>query len=388
MTEPDPFAGQWRDISSVLTPARRIPAVTRLQKALLASVAAGSILISGIGFAGSYHAVAQLARQQGFGKFSEAFPIGIDAGIGVLLALDLVLTWLRIPLPLLRHFAWLLTAATIAFNAATSWPHALGVSMHAVIPTLFIVIVEAARHAIGRLADITADAHYENPPLIRWLLSPWPTYRIWRRMRLWNLRSYNLVVALEKQRREYKVRLRVQHGRGWRRTAGKHERLAMNLSKFGTSVQETLAENHPELGHEPGEPEPSVYREPANPGPPAAEEPGTTNPPVPVPPANTNREPDEPRTVVGVEPASKPAPEPRTMPRKANREPAEPRTANQVGDRAAKKTAQIDEVLNLITELGYDAVTLAVVQNRTGMSKTTAHHRLKDARAQWNQQAA
>jgi hypothetical protein len=382
VSETDPFAGQWRSIESVLAdqqPAstdKRTPEATRLQKIIIGGVAAGSLFIAGIGFTGSYSAVAQLAREQGFGKFSDAFPIGIDAGIGVLLALDLVLTWFRIPFPLLRHFAWLLTVATIAFNAAASWPHALGVSMHAVIPTLFIVIVEAARHAIGRLADITADANYENPPLIRWILSPWPTYRIWRRMRLWNLRSYTLVIALEKQRREYKVRLRVEHGRGWRRTASRRERLAMNLSKFGTSIEDTLAENHAEPVHEPDEPEPSVYREPANQAKPTATEPGTTN-----------QQPLEPAPRANPEPAA-PAKEPRPANRKAPREPAEPRTGNQVGDRAAKKTAQIDEVLNLITELGYDAVTLAEVQNRTGMTKTTAYHRLTDARTKWNQENA
>lgn len=63
---------------------------------MLGLVAAGACLISGIGFAGSYNAVRELASEKGFGAFSYAFPIGVDAGIVVLLALDLVLTWLRI----------------------------------------------------------------------------------------------------------------------------------------------------------------------------------------------------------------------------------------------------------------------------------------------------
>lgn len=70
------------------------------------------------------------------------------------------------------------------------------------------------------------------------------------------------------------------------------------------------------------------------------------------------------------------------------REPAKPRTkptpepAN-LGDRAANKQNQIDQVLNLINELGYDAVKLGLVIERTGMTKTTAYHRLNDARGQW-----
>ncbi|WP_030622420.1 DUF2637 domain-containing protein, partial [Streptomyces fulvoviolaceus] len=97
------------------------------------------------------------------------------------LALDLLLTWIRIPFPLLRQTAWLLTAATIAFNGAAAWPDPLGVGMHAVIPILFVVSVEAARHAIGRIADITADKHMEGVRLTRWLLSPLPTFLLWRR---------------------------------------------------------------------------------------------------------------------------------------------------------------------------------------------------------------
>jgi hypothetical protein len=131
--------------------------VTRAHRVLIAVVVTGVIVIAGIGFAGSYAAVRELAIDKGFGTFSYLLPIGIDAGICVLLALDVLLTWTRIPFPLLRQAAWLLTAATIAFNGAAAWPDPLGTCMHAVIPVLFVVAIEAARHAIGRIADITAD---------------------------------------------------------------------------------------------------------------------------------------------------------------------------------------------------------------------------------------
>ncbi|TRO56909.1 DUF2637 domain-containing protein, partial [Streptomyces sp. IB201691-2A2] len=150
--------------------------LTKTHRILIGVVVFGAVVIAGIGFAGSYAAVRELALQKGFGKFSYVFPIGIDAGICVLLALDLLLTWIRIPFPLLRQTAWLLTAATIAFNGAAAWPDPLGVGMHGVIPILFVVSVEAARHAIGRIADITADKHMEGVRLTRWLLSPLPTF--------------------------------------------------------------------------------------------------------------------------------------------------------------------------------------------------------------------
>ncbi|WP_189177875.1 DUF2637 domain-containing protein, partial [Streptomyces lasiicapitis] len=66
-------------------------ALTRSQHILTGVVVAGALVIAGIGFAGSYAAVRELAEKKGFGTFSVVFPIGIDAGICVLLALDLLL---------------------------------------------------------------------------------------------------------------------------------------------------------------------------------------------------------------------------------------------------------------------------------------------------------
>ncbi|MER8119093.1 DUF2637 domain-containing protein [Streptomyces sp. NPDC094031] len=196
----------------------------------------GAVVIAGIGFAGSYAAVRDLAIRKGFGTFAHVFPLGVDAGILVLLALDLQLTWLRMPFPLLRQTAWLLTSATIAFNGAAAWPDPLGVGMHAVIPVLFVVTVEAARHAIGQLANITAGRHVEPVRLIRWLLSPLPTFKLWRRMKLWELRSYDQVLALEQERLVYQARLRTRFGRAWRRRAPVEARLPLRLTRYGVPL--------------------------------------------------------------------------------------------------------------------------------------------------------
>ncbi|MFD7906654.1 DUF2637 domain-containing protein [Kitasatospora sp. NPDC059747] len=216
------------------------PTLTKAHRGLLGIVAAGACIISGIGFAGSYNAVRELASEKGFGAFSYAFPIGVDAGIVVLLALDLVLTWLRIPFPLLRQTAWVLTVATIAFNAAASWGDPLGMGMHAVIPVLFVVVVEASRHAVGRIAAITADRHMESVRMMRWLLSPVPTFRLWRRMKLWELRSYDEVVRLEQNRLVYRAQLRFRYGRGWRRSAPIQALLPLKLAKYGVPLDPSL----------------------------------------------------------------------------------------------------------------------------------------------------
>lgn len=213
--------------------------LTRTHRILIGVVVAGAVLIAAIGFAGSYSAVRDLAEKKGFGQFSIVFPIGIDAGICVLLALDLLLTWMRIPFPLLRQTAWLLTAATIAFNGAAAWPDPLGVGMHAVIPILFVVSVEAARHAVGRIADITADKHMEGVRLTRWLLSPVPTFKLWRRMKLWEIRSYEDIIQLEQDRLIYQARLQARYGRNWRRKAPIEALMPLRLAKYGVPLADT-----------------------------------------------------------------------------------------------------------------------------------------------------
>ncbi|MFE7749005.1 DUF2637 domain-containing protein [Streptomyces sp. NPDC057428] len=225
--------------------------LTRTHRVLIGVVVAGAVLIAAIGFAGSYAAVRELAEEKGFGQFSLVFPIGIDAGICVLLALDLLLTWMRIPFPLLRQTAWLLTAATIAFNGAAAWPDPLGTGMHAVIPILFVVSVEAARHAVGRIADITADKHMEGVRLTRWLLSPVPTFKLWRRMKLWELRSYEQVIKLEQDRLIYQARLQARFGRNWRRKAPIESMMPLRLAKYGVPLADTAPAGLAAAGIEP-----------------------------------------------------------------------------------------------------------------------------------------
>ncbi|NSC23218.1 DUF2637 domain-containing protein [Streptomyces albus subsp. chlorinus] len=236
--------------------------MSRIHRVLVGVVVAGAMVIAAIGFAGSYAAVRELAERKGFGAFSPFFPIGVDAGIVVLLALDLLLTWIRIPFPLLRQTAWLLTAATIAFNGAAAWPDPLGVGMHAVIPVLFVVTVEAARHATGRVAAITADKHMEGVRLSRWLLAFPSTFRLWRRMKLWELRSYEEVIRMEQDRLVYETRLRARYGRSWRRRAPVEALMPLKLARYGVPLRQTAPEAT-RLTEPPALTEPAPEQQPA-----------------------------------------------------------------------------------------------------------------------------
>lgn len=374
------------------TPNGERPQLTTLQRRLIIAVAAGAAAIAAIGFVGSYAAVAKLAEAKQFGAFAVIFPIGIDAGILVLLALDLLLTWLRMQLAMLRHTAWLLTAATIAFNAAAAWPDPIGTGMHAVIPILFVVVVEAARHAIGRTADITAGRHMESVRLVRWLLDPISTFRLWRRMKLWELRSYDAVIALERSRLVERARLRARYGRRWRSKAPVSAVMALRLTRYGRAlapvsgvldIEHGSAPAAPELPPaqtvvsrepEPGEPEPADFETTVNTAlRVTSSEPHTTladplgPPPTPLPALpdqQVSREPvlspAEPLTVSRTEPSPEP-----------DREPGEP---------------EIDEIEQQITELATrlrrgERLTKTSAADLLAVSPATAGRRLKDARA-------
>ncbi len=372
--------------------------LTPLQHRLVIAVTIGAIAIAAIGFLGSYTAVRRLAEAKHFGTFAMIFPVGIDAGICVLLALDLLLTWIRIPFPLLRHTAWLLTVATIAFNGAAAWPDPLGVGMHAVIPVLFVVVVEAARHAIGRIADITADKHMDTVRLTRWLLAPLPTFLMWRRMKLWELRSYDQVIALEQSRLIERARLRSRYGRAWRRKAPVSAVMALRLTRYGralTPVSGVLdIEHRPAVGSAPAQPElppaqPPVSREPApaEPDPvgyettvntalmvaatePRTEPPDPVLPPVPALPTPPDQaisrepvlSPTEPLTVSHAEPSPEPASEPT--------EPGEPE--------ADEPESQILELANRLRR--GEPLTKTTAAELLAVSPATAGRRLKEAR--------
>lgn len=217
----------------------------RSDRALTAVAIVGGTILAGIGFTGSYKTLRNLAFDRGFGDFSYAFPVGIDAGIVVLYALDLYLIRRNSPWPIVRTVAHLLTVATVVFNAAAAeggvTGDPIGTAMHAVIPVLFIVAVEAARRAFVRASDIEAGRDSQTVPLARWVLSPSRTAALWRRMKLWGTASYQETVQIEQDRTVYAAMLQRKYGRGWRRRAKADELLPLTMAKYGLTVDEALA---------------------------------------------------------------------------------------------------------------------------------------------------
>nr|BEK71519.1 hypothetical protein KPHV_87460 [Kitasatospora purpeofusca] len=209
---------------------------------MLVVIGFGATAIAGIGFWGSYQSVVELAREKGFGDFAPAFPIGIDVGIVVLLALDLFLTSIRLGSPWLRYVAWVLTGATVFFNGAAAWPDVLGSVMHAAIPLLFIAVVEACRGALAKINKLADRRRLDSIRLPRWIIAPRSTFRIWRRMVLWEIPDFQTALRLDQQAQLLRMELRDQYGPRWRRLAGRDALKPLRALRAGVPIDaEALA---------------------------------------------------------------------------------------------------------------------------------------------------
>jgi hypothetical protein len=155
----------------------------------------------------SFTNLSQYAADHGF-PAGYALPIGLDAAIPALLILD----WLR-PSPFLRGAAWTLALSTVLANGSVAHGDYRDRLLHALMPALAIIIVEAARHIRG------SSTRMDRIRLSRWLLSPIRTFRLWRRMVLWEITSYAEALGRESAILHARTLLAAHYGKpSWRRT--------------------------------------------------------------------------------------------------------------------------------------------------------------------------
>ncbi|MCO6010565.1 DUF2637 domain-containing protein [Actinoallomurus purpureus] len=179
-------------------PAERKRVLTEHEQTAVVVAGAMVAALGLLGFVNSFARVAAAARAS-FGWFAFTVPIGIDLGIAVFSALDIVLARLDMRVRWLRLIPWSLTGATAYLNVATETT-AFGRIAHAVLPGLWVIAVEVGAHVVKVRAGIEAGTRMDTVRASRWLLSPWPTAKLWRRMVLWEERSYPTALGRERDR--------------------------------------------------------------------------------------------------------------------------------------------------------------------------------------------
>ncbi|MFB4302640.1 DUF2637 domain-containing protein [Actinomadura sp. NTSP31] len=194
-------------------------------------VAALVTVLGLLGFVNSFAAVADAAAPS-FGRLAWSVPLGIDLGIAIFAALDIVLARLDMRVRWLRFIPWTLTAATVYLNVAEQ-STAFGRLAHAVLPALWVCAVEIAAHVIRIRAGIAAGTRMDGIRASRWILAPWPTLKLWRRMVLWEIRSYADALGRERARVLALTDLQDTYGRwAWRRRAPRRVRALYRLGEL------------------------------------------------------------------------------------------------------------------------------------------------------------
>jgi hypothetical protein len=185
------------------------------QRCAVAGVALAAGCLLAYGVAGSYTSVAHLAGAHGV-PLPQLVPVGIDGGLIGTVLLDIVLTWTGFPVWWLRWLTRILTVGMIAANGAAGWPDPVATGLHLAAPVMILAVIEAARSVLLRRPDPAGDRR-EPIPLARWVLAPWPTWKLWRQMVLWRVTSYQAAIETEQRRLRAVYRLRGVYGDAWHR---------------------------------------------------------------------------------------------------------------------------------------------------------------------------
>jgi hypothetical protein len=158
-------------------------------------------------------------------------PVVVDLTVFVFSGVDLVLARLDMNHPLARITVYVATAGTVYLNYSAGGTTA-GRVAHVLMPSIWVVFIELMRHVVRRQVNLATASHREAIPAARWLLSPWPTLKLWRRMVLWRVHSYPAALMQEKGRLGAVATAREMHGRLWRWRISPLTRLQINLGEL------------------------------------------------------------------------------------------------------------------------------------------------------------
>jgi hypothetical protein len=210
--------------------------------------ATGALAAAGVGALGlvsSFDAVSAAAARWGFGE-PWMLPVGIDVAIPVFTVANLLLIRLDMPLVWVRFVPWVLTLVTCALNVAAG--HGMWAKLaHGTMPLLWVVFSEIGAHVCAVRIGAATGRRMEKIRWSRWLLAPWSTFALWRRMTLWEVTSYADALALERERLLARADLRERYGRGWRRKTPRRERVLLRMGELTPAGADVADTPEPEM---------------------------------------------------------------------------------------------------------------------------------------------
>ncbi len=235
--------------------------LTRGDKYVAAVVAVAAAGIALIGFVLSFDGVRK-KLEPNFHDLAALVPLGIDLGILVFSGMHLLLVRFEMPIGWLRLVPHSLLAATVYLNVSAGGDMTEKVA-HGTMPLLWALAVEVGTHIIAVRTGMASGKRMEGIRLSRWFLAPAPTFKLWRRMKLWEITSYGRALELERERLIAVALLASQYGRFvWRWKAPLMARVELRLAAApkasAPAVDSTpaRAENNPGAGSPPAAPAP------------------------------------------------------------------------------------------------------------------------------------
>ncbi|UFR02284.1 DUF2637 domain-containing protein [Streptomyces sp. Go40/10] len=232
--------------AETIPPAERpaVPPLTKPEMGLAGVGALAAAAVGALGLISSFDAVSLAAARWGFTQ-PHILPVAIDVAIPVFTLANLLLIRLDMALAWVRFVPWVLTLVTCGLNVAAG--HSLSAKVaHGTMPLLWVVFSEIGAHVYAVRIGAVTGRRMEKIRFSRWLLAPGSTFALWRRMTLWEVTSYSVALALEKERLLARADLRERYGRSWRRQTPRRERVLLRLGELAPAAADIKSDPTPE----------------------------------------------------------------------------------------------------------------------------------------------
>ncbi|WP_079127563.1 DUF2637 domain-containing protein [Streptomyces sp. TP-A0874] len=223
--------------ASIERPA--VPPLTRPEMGLAGLGALAAAGVGALGLVSSFDAVSAAAARWGFGE-PWMLPVGIDVAIPVFTVANLLLIRLDMALAWVRFVPWALTLVTCGLNIAAG--HGMWAKVaHGTMPLLWVVFSEIGAHVYAVRIGAVTGRRMEKIRRSRWLLAPVSTFALWRRMTLWEVTSYSLALACERERLLARAELRERFGPLWRWKTPRRERVMLRMGELTPATDPAAA---------------------------------------------------------------------------------------------------------------------------------------------------
>ncbi|WP_030382324.1 MULTISPECIES: DUF2637 domain-containing protein [unclassified Streptomyces] len=207
-----------------------VPPLTRPEMGLAGLGALAAAGVGALGLVSSFDAVSAAAARWGFAE-PWMLPVGIDVAIPVFTVANLLLIRLDMALTWVRFVPWALTLVTCGLNVAAGQGMWAKVA-HGTMPLLWVVFSEIGAHVYAVRIGAATGRRMEKIRRSRWLLAPVSTFALWRRMTLWEVTSYGVALACERERLLARAELREQFGPLWRWKTPRRERVMLRMGEL------------------------------------------------------------------------------------------------------------------------------------------------------------